>query len=106
MGIWAILEERLLFKDGPDTHGLLKHDDGSSQIHTEVNHFPVNAFLDIFLLFHNKHVVVEELLELLIDKVDGDLFKAIVLKDLKASNVKHSTEVILLQSGINKSTVT
>ena len=42
-------------------------------------------------------MVVEELLELLIDKVDGDLLEAIVLKDLKASNVKHSAEVGFLQ---------
>ena len=41
----------------------------------------------------NSHVVVEELLQLLVDKVDGDLLKAVVLKDLKASNVEHSTEV-------------
>merc|ERR1719239_84676 len=74
----SLREERLLLKDGP-----------------------VNALLDIFLLFHNEHVVVEELLELLIDKVDGNLLKAIVLKDLKSSNVKHSTEVVLLKGGIN-----
>ena len=46
------------------------------------------------------HVVVEELLELLIDKVDGDLLEAIVLKDLKAGNVKHSTEVGLLHGWV------
>ena len=45
------------------------------------------------------HVVVEELLKLLIDKVDGDLLEAIVLKDLKTGNVKHSAEVGLFQSG-------
>ena len=38
-------------------------------------------------------MMIEELLKLLVDKVDGDLFKAVVLKDLKTSNVKHSTEV-------------
>ena len=37
--------------------------------------------------------MIEELLQLLVDKVDGDLLKAVVLKDLKASNVEHSTEV-------------
>ena len=39
------------------------------------------------------HVVVEELLQLLVDKVDGDLLEAVVLKDLKTGDVKHSTEV-------------
>merc|ERR1711970_1266091 len=61
----------------------------------------VSTFLYIFLLFNNKHVVVEELLELLIDKVDGDLLKAVVLEDLKAGNVEHSTEVGLLHGGVN-----
>ena len=40
--------------------------------------------------------MVEELLELLVDKVDGDLLEAVVLKDLEASNVEHSTEVCFL----------
>ena len=44
-------------------------------------------------------MVVEELLKLLVDKVDGDLLESVVLKDLKASNIKHSTEVGLLESG-------
>merc|ERR1719216_229332 len=83
-------EERLLLKNGPQTHGLLKHDDGSLQVHTEVNHDPVNALLDILLLLHNEHVVVEELLELLVDKVDGDLLEAVVLEDLETSNLEDS----------------
>merc|ERR1719323_1571537 len=99
-------EERLLLKDGPDTHGLLKHDDGSGKVHTEVHHLPVNTFIDILLLLHNEHVVVEELLELLIDKVDGNLLKAIVFKDLKTSNIQDSAEVGFLQSRINESGVT
>ena len=44
------------------------------------------------------HVVVEELLKLLVDKVDGDLLEAIVLKDLKTGDVKHSAEVGLFES--------
>merc|ERR1712061_540068 len=99
-------EERLLLKNGPDTHGLLKHDDGSLQVHTEVHHDPVNTLLDVFLLLHNEHVVVEELLELLVDKVDGNLLEAIVLKNFKSGNVKHSAEVGLLEGGVNKSLVT
>merc|ERR1719323_705788 len=99
-------EERLLLKDGPDTHGLLKHDDGSGKIHTKVHHLPVNTFLHILLLLNNEHVVVEELLELLIDKVDGNLLKAIVLKDLETSNIQDSAEVGFLQSWVNESVIT
>ena len=42
-------------------------------------------------------MVVEELLKLLVDKIDRDLLKAVVFKDLKASNVKHSAEVGFLK---------
>merc|ERR1719278_1561834 len=99
-------EERLLLEDGPDAHGLLKHDDGSGQVHAEVDHDPVNALPHVLLLLHNKHVVVEELLQLLVDKVDGDLFKAVVFKDLESGNVEHSAEVGLLHGGVNKGVVT
>ena len=47
-------------------------------------------------------MVVEELLQLLVDKVDGDLLEAIVLKDLKAGNVENSTEVRFLQRGVTE----
>ena len=44
--------------------------------------------------------MIEELLQLLVDKVDRDLLKAVVLKDLKAGDVKDGAEVGLLQSGV------
>ena len=44
------------------------------------------------------HMMVEELLQLLVDKVDGDLLEAVIFKDLEASDVEHSTEVGLRQS--------
>ena len=47
-------------------------------------------------------MVVEKLLELLVDKVDGDLFKSIVFKDLKTSDVEHGAEVGFLQGGVNE----
>ena len=52
------------------------------------------------LLSNDSHVVVEELLQLLIDKVDGDLLEAVVLKDLEPGDVKHSAEVGLLHGGV------
>ena len=51
-------------------------------------------------------MVVEELLQLLVDKVDGDLFKAVVFEDLEAGNIEHSTEICFLQCGVNKCVVT
>ena len=48
----------------------------------------------------NLHMVVEELLELLVDKVDGDLLESVIFKDLESGNVEHSTEVRLLHGGV------
>merc|ERR1719412_1450515 len=99
-------EEGLLLENGPDTHGLLEHDDSSGKIHTKVHHDPVNTLLDVFLLLNNKHVVVEELLQLLVDKVDGNLLEAVLLENLETSNVEHSAEVGLLEGGINEGVIT
>ena len=52
--VGCLREEGLLLKDGPDAHGLLKHDDGSGQVHTEVNHHPVDSLAHIFLLFNDE----------------------------------------------------
>ena len=45
-------------------------------------------------------MVVEELLELLVDKVDGDLLKAVVFKDLEPGDVEDGAEVRFLQGGV------
>ena len=90
----------------PTTHRFLKHDDGSLQVHAEIYHGPVNALSHVLLLLHNEHVVIEELLELLVDKVNGDLLEAIVLKDLKASDIQDSNKVDLLHSGVTEGGVT
>jgi hypothetical protein len=50
--------------------------------------------------------VVEELLQLLVDKVDGNLLEAVVLENLETSNVEHSAEVGLLEGGINEGVIT
>merc|ERR1712241_1205500 len=99
-------EERLFLKDGKQTHGLLKHGDTFLQIHTEVNIGPLNTFPDVLLLLQDKHVLVEELLELLVTEVDTDLLEAIVVKDLEASNVQASNVLDLLHGGVNEGVIT
>merc|ERR1739838_394165 len=89
--VCSFWEKRFFFKNGPNSHGLLKHYNSSSKVHSKVNHFPVNSFFDIFFLFNNKHVMIEELLKFLVHKIDRDLFKTIVLKYLKPCNVQHCT---------------
>ena len=73
---------------------------------TKVNHLPVNALRDVLLLLNNKHVVVEELLQLFVDKVDGDLLEAVVLEDLKSGDVQDSREVGFFHGGVNEGFVT
>merc|ERR1712079_298604 len=105
-GISGLGEERLLLKDGQQSHGLLKHVDTLLEIHTEVNVGPVETLLDVFLLLKGEHVLVEELLQLLVDVVNTDLLKAIVVKDLKSGNVKHTNVLHLLHGGVNQGLVT
>ena len=42
-------------------------------------------------------MVVEELLKLLVDKIDRDLLKAVVFKDFEAGDVENSAKVGLCQ---------
>ena len=63
------------------------------------------TFLDVLLLFNNKHVVVEELLQLLVDKVDTDLLKGVELEDLKTGDIQDTNKVNLLHGGVDESGV-
>merc|ERR1712226_1342433 len=105
-GISGLGEERLLLKDGQEGHGLLKHVNALLQIHAEVNIGPVKALPDVHLLLEGEHVVVEELLKLLVDVVDTDLLKTVVVKDLKTSNVKDTNVGDLLHGGVAQGLVT
>merc|ERR1712073_97727 len=102
----GLREERLLLKDGKEGHGLLKHVDARLQVHAEVNIGPVKTLPDIFLLLKGEHVLVEELLQLLVDVVNTDLLEAIVIKDLKSGNIKHSDIVNLLHGRVTKGLIT
>merc|ERR1719362_2219543 len=99
-------KERLLLKDGEETHGLLKHEDAGPQVHTEVNIGPVQTLLDVLLLLEGEHVGVEELLELLVDVVDTDLLEAVVVEDLEASDIEDTNVLDFFHTGINESLVT
>jgi hypothetical protein len=57
----------------------LNHFDCGQQVQTEVNEGPVNAFLFIFFLFEDEHVVIEELLQSFIREIDAKLFESVVL---------------------------
>ena len=59
---------------------LLNEVDAGLQVHAEVNELPLDALLLVLLLLQHKHVVVEELLQLLIGEVDAELLEAVELQ--------------------------
>ncbi len=58
----------------------LQQVDAGLQVQAEVDEDPVDALLLVLFLLQHKHVVVEELLQLLIGEVDAQLLKAVVLE--------------------------
>lgn len=48
----------------------------------EINEFPLDVLSCILLLLKNKHVMIEELLQLLIRIIDAQLLKAIRLESV------------------------
>merc|ERR1719210_1913819 len=102
----GLREERLLLKDSKEAHGLLEHVNARLQVHAKVHVGPVKTLPDILLLLEGEHVLVEELLELLIDVVDTDLLKTIVVEDLETSNIQDTNVLHLLHGGVNEGLVT
>ena len=76
-------KEGLLLEDGQDAQGLLEHGDAGLQVHAEVDHLPLDALLEVLLLLQDEHVVVEELLQLLVAKVDAELLETVELETKK-----------------------
>ncbi len=78
------LTEQLYWSNTRDLSNLKTHlfneINTSLQIHAKVNELPFNTLLLVFLLLQHKHVVVEELLQLLISEVDAQLLKGVELQ--------------------------
>lgn len=55
------------------------------QIQPEIDEVPLDAFALVFLLFQDKHGVVEQLLQLLIGVVDAKLLKGVQLQMSKGN---------------------
>ena len=51
-------------------------------------------------------MLVEKLLKLLIDVVDADLFKAVIVEDLKAGDIEDTDVGDLLHCGVDQGLVT
>ena len=119
----------MVIKPYTSTH-LFNELNTSCQVHSKVNELPNDSFLLVLLLLQDKHVVVEELLQLLISEVDAQLLKGVELqwentvwqlepvltptmyyythrergsthiKDLKPSDVQHTDEVLAWLLGV------
>ena len=74
---------------------LLNEVDGWLEVESKVDELPLDVLLAVLLLLQDKHVVVEELLELLVGEVDAELLKRVHHKDLKTGNIQHSNEKVL-----------
>lgn len=59
---------------------LLDEVDAGLQVHAKVNELPLDALPLVLLLLQHEHVVVEELLQLLVGKVDAELLEAVELQ--------------------------
>lgn len=60
--------------------GIFDELNGWLQILTKVHILPLNVLAFILILFQDKHMVVEELLEFLVRVIDTELLKAVDLK--------------------------
>lgn len=59
--------------------------DARLQVQSEIDEVPLDAFALVFLLFQDKHGVVEQLLQLLVGVVDAKLFKGVQLQMSKSN---------------------
>merc|ERR1719431_235513 len=87
-------------------HQLLKHVNTFLEIHAKIHVSPVKTLFHILLLLKGKHVLIEELLELLVDVVDANLLEAVVVKDLEPGNIEDTNIGDLLHGWITKGFIT
>lgn len=78
---------------------LLNELDTGSQVHPKVDELPFDAFLLVFLLLQDKHVMIEKLLQFFISKVDTQLLQAVELQlKKKKKHFKQNCYLCLLFS--------
>jgi len=61
---------------------LLNELNAGLQVETEIDEGPLDTFTSVLFLLENKHVVIEELLQLLVDKVNPQLLEGVELKNI------------------------
>ncbi|KAL3493238.1 hypothetical protein BJX62DRAFT_201257 [Aspergillus germanicus] len=96
--ICGFRHDRVLVQARKDTNGIRDFDQINCglQVFAEVDKLPLNLLSCIFFLLQNKHVVIEELLQLFVGVVDAQLLEAICLKYLETGDIEDSDEVAIL----------
>ena len=61
---------------------LLNELNAGLQVETEIDEGPLDTFTGVLFLFEDEHVVIEELLQLLVDKVNPQLLEGVELKNI------------------------
>ena len=99
---------------------LLNELNAGLQVETEIDEGPLDTFTSVLFLFENEHVVIEELLQLLVDKVNPQLLEGVVLnyciykhlkilnhiEDFETGDIQHTNEVIAGKTLLIESQVT
>ena len=63
----------------------------------KVDELPFNLFPGILFLLKNKHMMIEELLQLFVGIIDAELFETVFFEDLKSGNIKNTYEIRIIE---------
>ena len=88
-GLW---KHALFLQDGQDAEWFFNEFNRFAQIHSKVDHNPLDSFLFVLFLLQDKHVMVEELLQLLIRVVNAKLLESVEFEDFETGNVENTNE--------------
>ena len=76
--------DTFFLKNTEDAHFLFYERDRVVEIQAEIDEFPVDSFLFVFLLLQHKHVMIEKLLQSLVCVVDAQLLECVQLENFKS----------------------
>ena len=95
--IGSFWKHALLFENGHDTQGFFNQPQGDGQIHAKIDSGPFDTLFFVLLLLQDKHVVVEELLQLLVGVVDAQLLEGVELENFETGNIEQPNEIVSRQ---------
>lgn len=88
---FSLLVDKSHDVNGPDSNQIQ-----NALVIDEINVFPRNPLRTISFLFHFENVLDEELLQMFVDIINAQLFKAVLVKILKAKYVENTDRTFFL----------